>query len=906
MCLATREALAGRVKERSVLDQMIAGLAGGRGSLCWLRGEPGIGKSALIDAVITQAGELGYRTLRGAADELATAAPLRLMASCLGVYTARDPVSAEIAGLLDADPVAVLAAGERMLELVDAMCAEGPVVLAVEDMQWADEPSLLLWNRLARVVNEIPLVLLGTARAAPRRAQLDRLRELTERCGAVLELAPLSPAEARTLAGAVTGGAPGPRLSAVVAKTGGNPLYITELANALIAGDLIEVTGDEAELRAGMVAVPASLTAIIENRLRYLPEDVRAAVRIAAVLGPEFSAGEWAIATGHSVVQMAEMVEAADGLLDGTGDHLRFRHQVVQEALAGRVPAAARAALRVEIAEKLVASGHGVDTVARHLLAARDTVDGWARSWLAKLPESAFYASPVASAELLERAVAADENDALATPLARVLFWLRRDDRASELAESVARRTSDQVLAARMRILVLRSAIRSNRTGQVAWALTGQPGDDELPGMWRARLAAWSAQLLRAAGRPAQGAGLARRSVLLAEASGDPVALACARYALAMCGSGDNRPALIENALTALPGRDAESLELRVTLAASRIVQSADLGRRADGDTVLRDGLLLAEQAGAIPAAPVLAAAAYRCYRYGRWDDALDYLARLGQSKWLAPYLGISAVIALRRGDLATADAWTRDMAAASRTSYPLARVRALRAEADGDCARACDLESGWLRAAPPGRHAGLPWLVRLALEIGDGNTVNAAVAASQADAADDGSPGRVAAARLCQALADGDAAGLLAVADDCDRHGWLPMRASALEEAAVLLARAGETVRARSSLTSAARGYADLGAVWDLHRADTRLKHYGVRRGPNSIRRRPSAGWDALTPAERRVAELVGQGRSNSEIAERLVVSPRTVHTHVGRILAKLGLSSRVEIVRVVAGRQD
>jgi DNA-binding CsgD family transcriptional regulator len=129
-------------------------------------------------------------------------------------------------------------------------------------------------------------------------------------------------------------------------------------------------------------------------------------------------------------------------------------------------------------------------------------------------------------------------------------------------------------------------------------------------------------------------------------------------------------------------------------------------------------------------------------------------------------------------------------------------------------------------------------------------------------------------------------------------------MRASALEEAAVRLAAAGEITRARSALTGAARGYAELAAAWDLHRADSRLKDRGIRRGPNSIRRRPTTGWDALTPGERRVARLVGEGQSNADIAAGLFLSPRTVQSHVSRILAKLELSSRVEVVRALAER--
>ena len=934
MSFTVRGPIVGRTSQQSSLDQLIAGIASGHGNLCWLQGEAGIGKSALIDAGLSQAAEHGCRVLRGAANELVAAFPLRLMADCLGIYGASaDPVSTEIAELLRGVPAAgsadpVLAASERMLELVDRMCAERPVVLAVEDMQWADEPSLLVWNRLARAVNQIPLLLIGSARPVLHRVKLDRLRDLVgQRGGTVLDLGPLDPASADTLVAAIAGGKPGPRLAAATSRAGGNPLYLKELVEALSRDGLIEMADGAAELRPDAVTVvPASLKVAIESRLRHLSDDLQGALRIAAVMGNDFGASEWATATRRSVVEVADMVEAAaaDGVLTGVGDRLRFRHQLIHQVLAEQVPPAGRPGLHGEIARKLAQAGHGVDAVARHLLVIPGTMEDWALTWLADLAEPALYALPQVSAELLERAresVAQDDRrwEVLATRLSRVLFWLSREDQATELAEAVAGLTSDEVLAARMRIQIIRSAGRANRPEQAARALVGRRASDaQLPARWRARLTAWSALLLHAAGRISDGAAMARDSMAVAEESGDPLAIASARHALAMCGGAAERPALIETALAGLPGQDPESTELRMILMANHIVQSADLAHRETGEAALKDGLLLAERAGTVRAAAILAAAAEFGYQYGRWDDALAHLAGIGRELLGAdqpgPHHALSAIIALRRGDRAAADARLRELAggpgpALPRSSapfYPLTEALALRAEADGDLALAVDLMSGWLRASAGlgahDRHADLPYLVYLALEAGDVGTAQAAAAVSQADVAVDGSPSRVAAARFCQALTTGDADELLAVAETYGGYGWLPMQAFALEEAAVRLATAGGIVRARAALTGAARIYAALGASWDLRRADTRLKRLGVRRGPNSIRRGPTTGWDALTPSERRIAQLVSQGLSNPDIAAQLVLSRRTVQTHVSSVLGKLGLSSRMEIARIAA----
>jgi len=152
--------------------------------------------------------------------------------------------------------------------------------------------------------------------------------------------------------------------------------------------------------------------------------------------------------------------------------------------------------------------------------------------------------------------------------------------------------------------------------------------------------------------------------------------------------------------------------------------------------------------------------------------------------------------------------------------------------------------------------------------------------------------------------MLDGDAATLLAVAEDYrDAQAPLPY-GQTCEEAAALLAAAGDATGARAALTEAVRAYTGLGAGWDVRRADARLRRYGVRRGPRVVRRRPTAGWDALTPTELRVAGLVALGRSNPEIAAEMLLSRRTVQTHVSNILAKLGLVSRVDIAREAAHR--
>jgi len=191
-----------------------------------------------------------------------------------------------------------------------------------------------------------------------------------------------------------------------------------------------------------------------------------------------------------------------------------------------------------------------------------------------------------------------------------------------------------------------------------------------------------------------------------------------------------------------------------------------------------------------------------------------------------------------------------------------------------------------------------IPDLVRVALEVGDSATAQAGVAACQKTAETTGRELHVLLARLCQAQLADDADGLLAVAEHLRGYGSPPLEALGLEEAACRLARDGAHVPARTALTKAVRLYADLGATWDIRRADTRLRALGVRRGSRSLHRRATHGWQSLTPTQQRIAELVAQGLSNPDIAAQLFVSRNTVQTHVSSILTKLDMHSRVELI--------
>jgi DNA-binding NarL/FixJ family response regulator len=125
---------------------------------------------------------------------------------------------------------------------------------------------------------------------------------------------------------------------------------------------------------------------------------------------------------------------------------------------------------------------------------------------------------------------------------------------------------------------------------------------------------------------------------------------------------------------------------------------------------------------------------------------------------------------------------------------------------------------------------------------------------------------------------------------------------AQAFEAAGTLLAP-DDAERARTALSTAHALYTRLGAARDLSRLRDTLRRHRIRRAPR-VPSTPATGWGGLTPAERSVADLVAEGLTNRQIAQRLYLSHRTVQSHVAKVLAKLGLQNRAEVAREAVRR--
>jgi DNA-binding NarL/FixJ family response regulator/tetratricopeptide (TPR) repeat protein len=940
---ASAQGLYGREAEVKELDLALERAASGQRAILLLEGEAGIGKTRLLAEALDRARSRGCAVALAQAEELEGSRPFGVIAEALGCdRSSPDPRRTAIAALLsahgagDLGPITVSSDSglrfrvlDALTDLAEELALDRPLVIGLDDLQWADPSSLLTVAAIGRRLAHLPVALIACFRPSPRSADLQRVIDSLEGSGARhFTLSRLTDRAVSRLVAEIVDAEPGPRLLAEMAGAAGNPLFVTELAGAILQEGILQTEGGHAEV-AEMI-LPPSLRLTILRRLDFLAGGTLRALQSASILGSSFTVIDLSAVTGSTAASLSEALAEAlrAGVLADDGSRLRFRHELIRDTIYLDLPASVRDALHREAGQRLADSGAPALQVAEQLARGAVPGDAGAVSWLTRAAREAAPRSPETAAAMLERAIgltgpADPGRDGLIAERAVTLMLAGKIGDAQAACLSLLDREHDPGVDGEVRICLGQALLAQGRMHDGLRELAKAADSPALTQAERARTQAWAGFAQFSLGDLAGAAAMARQARAAAAECGDHVTTSIAMTILAVVSEsrGRLREALqiIDEAVALAndsPGRQGHRYPVHVTRGHILI----ELDRLQDAKSTLQTGLRISEELGVRwAAASYHAFLAMVGFTAGDWDDAsaeleasIELAAETDRDSSLILSHSLLSIIRLHRNDLhgaAESVAPAARLLAATGSRYRshwAIWARALVAEADGDSARAyADLERVWDQCAQSGLALEYPVLgpdlIRLALATGHGGRARDIAAAVAGVAAGNDVASLTGAALRCRGLADDDA-GMLRRAVDAYARGPRPLElALACEEAGRALARQGTAASAIHLLDQAAEGYHRLGATRDHARVQAALRGLGVRRGRRGTRTRPQHGWQSLTPAEQAIAILVAEGLSNPRIGERLFVSHRTVQTHIAHLFAKLGVASRAQLAAEV-----
>jgi DNA-binding CsgD family transcriptional regulator len=942
--LAPVPRICGREAEIGALGQALGRVAAGGPAIVLVEGEAGIGKSRLLAEVLADARGRGMQVAAGRAEELERTRPFGLLASALGcIRSSADPRRAAIAGLLaaqgagDQGPITVTSdpglrfrVVDAFTDLVEELALAGPVLLGLDDLQWADPSSLLTLGALGRRLDYLPVGLIGCLRPSPRSAELDRLAGALETAGARhLALHPLTGEAVTGLVAQAVAAEPGPRLLTQVAGAAGNPLFITELLGALAQEEAVTAVGGRAEV--AETVMPPTLRLTILRRVSFLPEPTLQALRSASVLGAGFSLTDLATITGRAAVDLSVVLGEAirARVLEDDGQRLRFRHELIRDAIYEDLAGSVRRALHREAGQRLAQAGAPALQVAEHLARGAAPGDTEAVTWLARAARQAAPRSPDVAADLLGRAAGLmapgdPGRDRLLAEQVSSLLWAGRLADAETACRSLLGRNLDPSLESTVRACLGHALLTSGQVRDGLHELERACQSPLLTGPERARAQAWASfarMFLADLDGAAAAAAQARAAAVSAR---DHVATSISMVTLAMTSlrRGHLPEALrIADDAMRLADQSPGRLGHRFPVHIPRGYVLVELDRLDEARTTIESGMRISEELGiGRPLADYQGVRALERFLAGQWDDAVAEIeagaglaGETGESHGLIIGRSVLSLIRLHRNDLPgvrdAVGAVPGELSALGGGYHGdwFAWARALLLEADGELADAFEtLSDCWDRCARSGSALEYPVigpdLVRLALAAGDAGRAREVAAAVTCVASGNEVPWMTGAALRCQGLAETDA-DILQAAVDAYARGRRPLElALTCEDAGAAVARQGNVARAGQLLDQAITIYERLGAARDLARAEAILRGMGVRRGRHVTHRRAQSGWPSLTPSERAVVDLVAEGLSNPQIGQRLYVSRRTVQTHLAHVFAKLHIASRAQLAAEAA----
>jgi DNA-binding CsgD family transcriptional regulator len=914
----------GRESELAILHRFLDSIPTGPSGLL-LSGEPGIGKTTVWREGLAGALQREYLTLSCGPVEAET----RLSYAALGdllepileeaLPTVPEPQRKALEVALLRSPSSGGRADQRAVSLAVLGCLRSvvsvsPVVVAVDDVQWMDIPSVRVLQFVVRRLKDEPVGLMTAARGAPSDDDtLGVVPALPEDRVHVVNVGPLSlDALERVLRDRLGEGFPRTTFVSIYDMSGGNPFFAHEIGLALLRRGGEVAAGERPP-------IPDRLQLLIEDRLEGLPAQTLEALEIVSALStPTLDA--IAAATDPSEVDRRLGPAIENRVVEVVGDRLRFTHPLLASAVYQRIPPARRRELHARLATIV----RDPEERARHLAL---SVEGPDVAVAAALEEAAALAfsrgAPQSAAELWEMA-------RRATPPDRGEDQVRRTHQAgvahhecgdTSLARSVLEQAVDLSMAGRARarvLLDLGMALAENEGWRGAWAVfeaaRGEAGDDLA---LRARIEqnlgyAW---LFR--GDLAASERHARAALQLAEELQEPRVMAEAFQAYPfvefLLGRGVDQEMLDRG--IALEGHmegEFKSHVLRASFVVAQLLKFTD--RLDEARRTFTELLGDAVAHGVEGPSPQIRyhLAELEC-RAGNWDAAMEHAreSRAGAQRVRMGAMSSEGHFAvglveahLGRAESARLSALEglRVAEAAGEILLMIPNLAVLGfidlsldhpSEADAYLSRAAELELA-MGVREPAYFRIVPDEVEALVGLGRLDEAEALLAPFEDAGRSLDRAWAMATGARCRALvfaARGDLEAASAAADEAVRHhDRLPLP---FELGRTLLVRGAVERRAkrkreaRDTLTKALEIFDGLGAALWADKTRAELARIGGR-APSSL---------ALTPTEDKVAALVASGSTNREVAEALFVSVHTVEAHLKRIYRKLGVRSRTEL---------
>jgi DNA-binding CsgD family transcriptional regulator len=894
----------------SALSALRGACQHGTSSSVLISGPPGIGKTALLAEIGQQATRMKIRVGRSKCDPIEQVWPGAPVIAAL--RAGRDPLTSaeeyeQIAGVVS-EPLLL---ADRIAARLEELAAVQPLLIAIDDLQWADRVSRFLLRSLLSRLAGLPVVWMFASRDDPIGIDLPG-HDIVRR--EYLHLAPLTTQDLAAVARDRLGRVPDQRTRRYLDATGGNPFLATQILDGLARS---AASGEPDTAAVEFATTLARRLADLSGSARELAELVAAAgrplpLRDAFALIPSLSSGD-------SKDGLAGAVES--GLIGVSADALTFSHDLVRETVYAILAGNRARQLHARLAEyhlnvlgePLVAASHaraaaspGDVSSALILVSAAETLARTSADDAGELAALAFGTVRPVQPEWLE----------LSRRCLSVLSRTQHAAQAITVADQILARVDDANLAAQVETEAARALWLSGRVGDLISRIEQALRNSGLDALATVRLNAAHTLACTRTLPSEQVARAATGMVERARDSGDREALTLAVQAAGEVARNQGRHQVALRhfrelrALTGAPylAEEITALQFVDRYDHSQVLLDQARANSADAAETLLPGIACAQM--------------WQDFNLGRLDDAdagartlMELGRQLGTSLHLLDAITIRAAVALLCGETEIAAAQLRladtltDADEAIRNPGIIV-MRGWLAATRGDLPAARDTLRPVLHGAVRGRSYWPLWpcwnglFFQVGAAAGDDTFADSCLDVAETNAAHN--PGVASfegVALNLRGLGKQDLDILAEAVKVLDRSPRPVLRAVGAESYGGALLAAGRRSEALAQLDRAWDEYHHMGARAFRANVQAAMRQAGARRTKwSAAAAAPTTGWASLTDAERRVAALISEGHTNKSAASALGVSINTVGTHLRAVFAKLGVQSRVQLANCLA----